>query len=169
MNCTRSSSRSTPDAPLGEQPAADIQLDAHESIVVAIPGQAAEEFALNGVPDNAIQIIDDEPQGVPTEEEVDAMLAATATSMLASGLAGEVVSDEETPTPVAFEVQDDVDAQTKRSTSRAQEQDDETEIDLTTVAGTVPAPVSEAVADVDAAVDRAGVAALAAACCRCGG
>ena len=132
-----------PDASLGEQPAADIQLEAHESIVVAIPGQAAEEFALNGVPDNAIQIIDDEPQGVPTEEEVDAMLAATDTSMLASGLAGEVVSDEETPTPVAFEVQDDVDAQ---------DQDDETEIDLTTVAGTVPVPVSEAVADVDAAV-----------------
>ena len=70
----------------GEQPAADIQLEAHESIVVAIPGQAAEEFALNGVSDNAIQIIDDEPQGVPTEEEVDAMLGATATSLLASGL-----------------------------------------------------------------------------------
>ena len=61
------------------------QLDSHESIVVAIPGQAAEEFALNGVPDNAIQIIDDEPQGVPTEEEVDAMLAATAGAMLTSG------------------------------------------------------------------------------------
>ena len=55
--------------------------------MVASPGQAAEEFALNTVPDNAIQIVDDEPQGVPTEEEVDAMLAATATALLTSSLA----------------------------------------------------------------------------------
>ena len=74
---------------------ANVQLDAPESIVVAIPGQAAEEFALNGVPDNAIQIVDDEPQGVPTEEEVDAMLAATATALLTSGLAGEVISGDD--------------------------------------------------------------------------
>ncbi len=88
-----------------EQPAADIQLEAHESIVVAIPGQAAEEFALNGVSDNAIQIIDDEPQGVPTEEEVDAMLGASATALLASGMAGEVVSDEDAPTLVVPEAE----------------------------------------------------------------
>ena len=82
-------------------PAANVQLDAPESIVVAIPGQAAEEFALNAVPDNAIQIIDDEPQGVPTEEEVDAMLAATATALLTSGLAGEVTSGDDVVAPVA--------------------------------------------------------------------
>ena len=69
-----------------DEPAADIELDAHSSIVVAIPGQTAEEIALNAVPDNAIQIVDDEPQGVPTEEEVDAMLAATAGVILTSGL-----------------------------------------------------------------------------------
>ena len=80
-------------------PAANVQLDAPESIVVAIPGQAAEEFALNTVPDNAIQIVDDEPQGVPTEEEVDAMLAATATALLTSGLAGEVTSGDDVVAP----------------------------------------------------------------------
>ena len=86
-------------------PAANVQLDAPESIVVAIPGQAAEEFALNTVPDNAIQIVDDEPQGVPTEEEVDAMLAATATALLTSGLAGEVTSgDDVVAPPVAGQV-----------------------------------------------------------------
>ena len=78
-----------------EHPAADVPLDTNESIVVAIPGQAAEEFALNAVPDNAIQIIDEEPQGVPTEEEVDAMLGATAAALLTSGLSGEVVADDD--------------------------------------------------------------------------
>ena len=73
--------------------------------MVAIPGQAAEEFALNTVPDNAIQIVDDEPQGVPTEEEVDAMLAATATALLTSGLAGEVISgDDVVAPPVAGQI-----------------------------------------------------------------
>ncbi len=128
-------------ASLDEQPAADIQLETHGSIVVAIPGQAAEEFALNGVPDNAIQIIDDEPQGVPTEEEVDAMLGATATSLLASGMAGEVVSDEDAQAPVAPEAQDD----------NFESHDDETEIVLTTGAAVVPVPVSQ-VAEVEPAV-----------------
>ena len=86
-------------------PAANVRLDAHESIVVAIPGQAAEEFALNTGPDNVIQIVDDEPQGVPTEEEVDAMLAATATALLTSGLAGEVTSgDDMVAPPVAGQI-----------------------------------------------------------------
>ena len=80
-------------------PAANVQLDVSESIVVAIPGQAAEEFALNTVPDNAIQIVDDEPQGVPTEEEVDAMLAATATALLTSGLAGGVTTGDDVVAP----------------------------------------------------------------------
>ena len=59
-----------------------------------MPGQDAEEIALSAVPDNAIQIVDDEPQGVPTEEEVGAMLAATAGVILSSGL-GQVVEDDE--------------------------------------------------------------------------
>ena len=89
-----------------QHPAADVQLETNESIVVAIPGQAAEEFALNAVPDNAIQIIDDEPQGVPTEEEVDAMLGATAAALLTSGLSGEVVADDDDQPPVAMESHD---------------------------------------------------------------
>jgi twitching motility protein PilT len=85
-------------------PAAHVQLDAPESIVVAIPGQAAEEFALNTAPDHAIQIVDDEPQGVPTEEEVDAMLAATATALLTSGLGGDLPSADDVVAPAVAEV-----------------------------------------------------------------
>jgi twitching motility protein PilT len=117
-----------PDASRDEQPAADIELETHESIVVAIPGQAAEEFALNGVSDNAIQIVDDEPQGVPTEEEVDAMLGANAASLLASGMAGEVVSDDD-----------------------LESHDDETEIVLPSGVAVEPVAVSE-VAAVEPAV-----------------
>ena len=65
----------------GRRAARDARIDRRRH-----PGQDAEEFELNDVPDNAIQIIDDEPQGVPTEEEVDAMLGATATALLTSGL-----------------------------------------------------------------------------------
>jgi twitching motility protein PilT len=118
-------------------PAADVHLETHESIVVAIPGQAAEEFALNAVPDNAIQIIDDEPQGVPTEEEVDAMLGATAAALLTSGLSGEVVADDDVRPPVGME-SDDVEAQ-----------EEETEIVLPRGAAVFVAPVSEVVADVE--------------------
>jgi twitching motility protein PilT len=87
-------------------PAANVQLDTPESIIVAIPGQAAQEFALHTVPENVIQIVDEEPQGVPTEEEVDAMLAATATALLTSGLAGEVTlgEDDEVAPPVAGQI-----------------------------------------------------------------
>ena len=119
-----------------EHPAADVQLDTHESIVVAIPGQAAEEFALNAVPDNAIQIIDDEPQGVPTEEEVDAMLGATATALLTSGLSGEVVADDEEPAPLMTESHDG-------------EAHEETEIDLTEAAQAIAVPVSVVSASVE--------------------
>ena len=63
-----------------------------ETIVVALPGEVTEEVALAGVSDDAIQIIDDELQGVPTDAEVDAMLAATASALLTSGLG----SDDET-------------------------------------------------------------------------
>jgi twitching motility protein PilT len=85
-------------APVLETPAAELHAsepvpayappppDELETIVVALPGQESEEVHLDGVSDNAIQIVDDEPQDVPTEEEVDAMLAATATALLTSGL-----------------------------------------------------------------------------------
>jgi twitching motility protein PilT len=101
-----------------ESPAADVALHSNESIVVAIPGQAAEEFALNSVADNAIQVIDEEPQGVPTEEEVDAMLAGTSATIMTSGMTGEVVPDEtETPDePIAIVIDESF--------------EDETELDL---------------------------------------
>jgi len=60
-----------------------------DSIVMALPGEGSEEVPLNTVPDHAIQLVDDEPQDAPTEEEVDAMLAATATALLTSGLTDE--------------------------------------------------------------------------------
>jgi twitching motility protein PilT len=68
-----------------EEPVAEIP-PADESIVVALPGQDYEEVQLDQVSEDAIQIVDDEPQGVPTEAEVDAMLAATASALLSSGL-----------------------------------------------------------------------------------
>jgi twitching motility protein PilT len=119
-----------------EHPAADVQLDTHASIVVAIPGQAAEEFALNAVPDNAIQVIDDEPQGVPTEEEVDAMLGATAAALLTSGLSGEVVADDDEPATLMTESHDG-------------EAHEETEIDLTDAAQAIAVPVSAVSASVE--------------------
>jgi twitching motility protein PilT len=61
-----------------------------ESIVVALPGEHSEEVPLDHAAESAIQLIDDEPQGVPTEEEVDAMLAATASALLNSGLGVDV-------------------------------------------------------------------------------
>jgi twitching motility protein PilT len=123
-----------------EHPAADVQLETNESIVVAIPGQAAEEFALNAVPDNAIQIIDDEPQGVPTEEEVDAMLGATAAALLTSGLSGEVVADDDDQPPVAMESHD------------IEAQEDEIEIVLPGRTAAFAVPVSDVVADVEPAI-----------------
>jgi twitching motility protein PilT len=80
-----------------EEPAAH-QADAHglsnvedpaeqlESIVVALPGESSEEVPLDHAAEQAIQLVDDEPQGVPTEEEVDAMMAATASELMSSGL-----------------------------------------------------------------------------------
>ena len=118
-----------------ESPAADVALDSNESIVVAIPGQAAEEFALNGVADNAIQVIDEEPQDVPTEEEVDAMLAGTSATIMTSGMTGEIVPDEtEAPDePIALVIDEAF--------------DDETELDLS---GQM-APASESAMPHDAA------------------
>jgi twitching motility protein PilT len=65
----------------------DAPADGLDSIVLALPGDATEEVVLDEVSEHAIQLIDDEPQDVPTEAEVDAMLAATATALLTSGLA----------------------------------------------------------------------------------
>jgi twitching motility protein PilT len=132
----------TESAQAHEQPAGEVELQQSESIVVAIPGQAAEEFALNGVPDNAIQIVDEEPQGVPTEEEVDAMLAATATALLTSGLAGEVVTDEDTIAPGTESVDDE-------AMRDAEPIEDETEIILTETL-TVAVVMSEVVSGVEA-------------------
>jgi twitching motility protein PilT len=124
-----------------EQPAGEVELQSNESIVVAIPGLAAEEFALNAVPDNAIQIVDDEPQGLPTEEEVDAMLAATATALLTSGLAGEVVTDEEAMAP------DDLESREAERLREGEAIEDETEIVLTTETMTVAVMLSEFVSE----------------------
>ena len=113
-----------------EAPAAEVALASNESVIVAIPGEAAEEFTLNGVADNAIQVIDDEPQGVPTEEEVDAMLAET--SAMASGMTGEVVPDEdeaEAPDePIALVIDESF--------------DDETELDLSGQMAPPPEPAA---------------------------
>jgi twitching motility protein PilT len=73
-------------ASLQSSAAAEQDAPSDESIVVALPGEDYEEVQLDQVSENAIQIVDDEPQGVPTEEEVDAMLAATAGALLNSGL-----------------------------------------------------------------------------------
>ena len=132
----------TESAQAHEQPAGEVELQQSESIVVAIPGQAAEEFALNGVADNAIQIVDEEPQGVPTEEEVDAMLAATATALLTSGLAGEVVTDEDTIAPGTESVDDE-------AMREAEAIEEETEIILTTDTLTVAVVMSDVVSGVE--------------------
>jgi twitching motility protein PilT len=71
------------------EPIAQPEPDLADMIVMALPGDLAAEVPLDSVPDNAIQIVDDEPQGVPTEDEVDAMLAATAAALLTSGLGPE--------------------------------------------------------------------------------
>ncbi len=68
---------------------ADQSSELTESIVVALPGEESENVSLDAVPDDVIQIIDEEAQDVPTEEEVDAMLAATASALLTSGLGAE--------------------------------------------------------------------------------
>jgi twitching motility protein PilT len=67
--------------------------DLDDHIIVELPGDAATDVPLSGVPDEAFEILDDEPQGVPTEAEVDAMLAATAAALLTSGLAGDQIID----------------------------------------------------------------------------
>jgi len=77
-----------------EQPAPESQQIPGETIVVALPGDVTEEVPLSAVPENAIQLVDEEPQDVPTEEEVDAMLAATAAALLTSGLGAERIVDE---------------------------------------------------------------------------
>jgi twitching motility protein PilT len=69
-----------------EHVVAESHPDPLDSIVVALPGDEVEEVRLSAVAEHAIQLVDDEPQGVPTEAEVDAMLAATASALLTSGL-----------------------------------------------------------------------------------
>jgi twitching motility protein PilT len=85
----------TPEVPSAtrETPATTVEPPSIETIAVALPGQETEHVTLAGVPDDAIQIVDDEQQGVPTEAEVDAMLAATASALLTSGLGADHVDD----------------------------------------------------------------------------
>ena len=83
--------------------------DALDSIVVELPGDLASEVPLNAVPEHAIELIVDEPQGVPTEAEVDAMLAATATALLTSSLGSDPVLDEEiTPIETIIPIDDGI-------------------------------------------------------------
>jgi twitching motility protein PilT len=85
-----------PDAPVqSSELTSDVEENDLDNIVVILPGQHDEEVSLDAVPDNAIQVLDDEPQDVPTEEEVDAMLAATASALLTSGLNVDYISQEE--------------------------------------------------------------------------
>ncbi len=98
---------SQPEAPQAEsQPRQEATLTVHASDAAPAasvepaqmtqePAQVPEEIAEESIPDDAIQIVDDEPQGVPTEEEVDAMLAATATTLLTSSIMPEVVDVRE--------------------------------------------------------------------------
>jgi len=60
-----------------------------ESIVVALPGEDDAELVLDHEAERAIQLVDDEPQRAPTEEDVDALLAATAASLLNSGFSAD--------------------------------------------------------------------------------
>jgi twitching motility protein PilT len=84
-----------PDASVqSQEPRSDVEQNDLDNIVVILPGQEDEQVSLDTVPDNAIQILDDDPQSVPTEEEVDAMLAATASALLTSGLNVDCISEE---------------------------------------------------------------------------
>ncbi len=81
-------------------------VDDVESIVVALPGEDSAEVALDHDPERAIQLVDDEPQFAPTEEDVDALLAATASSLLNSGLSVDVDAPIEVEAPPDAESSD---------------------------------------------------------------
>ena len=83
--------------PAAEAPAAVESADSEavETIVVALPGEDAEAVSLDAAHD-AIQIVDEEVQGLPTEEEVDAMMGGAASALLTSGLTVDHVADEAT-------------------------------------------------------------------------
>jgi twitching motility protein PilT len=63
-----------------DQQAADAFPVNVDSIVVTLPGQ--ERMSLGTVANDAFQIVDEEPQGVPTDEEVDALLATAAAALM---------------------------------------------------------------------------------------
>jgi hypothetical protein len=80
-----------------------------EDMVVDLPSDLTSEVPLNAVPEHAIELIEEEPQGVPTEAEVDAMLAATAAQLLTSGLSSDAVLDEEiTPIETIIPIDDGI-------------------------------------------------------------
>ncbi len=64
-----------------------------DSIVVTLPGQ--EQMPLGTVASDDIQIVDDEPQGVPTDEEVDALLATAAAALLTPDANVDEYADDE--------------------------------------------------------------------------
>ena len=79
------------EVPAAVEPAAS---ETVETIVVALPGEGAEAVPLDATHEDAIQIVDEEVQGLPTEAEVDAMMAGAASELLTSGLTVDHVPDE---------------------------------------------------------------------------
>jgi twitching motility protein PilT len=113
--------------PVVEEPAAETRVieepvaeplaaveEEEEEVVVALPDDLAVDVPLHvplhDVPEHAIQLIEDEPQGIPTEAEVDAMLAATAAALLTSGLAGDeqVLDDDVIPIETVIPIDDGI-------------------------------------------------------------
>ena len=82
-------------------PIPDPIAEADATITVAFPGEGTESVSLDAVHESAIQIVDEEPQGVPTEEEVDAMMAATASVLLTSVLTVDHINEEVAHEPEA--------------------------------------------------------------------
>jgi twitching motility protein PilT len=64
-----------------------------DSIVVTLPGQ--RQMSLGNVANDAIQIVDEEPQGVPTDEEVDALLATAAAALMTPDVQADEDEDED--------------------------------------------------------------------------
>jgi twitching motility protein PilT len=102
-----------------------------ESIVVALPGEDDAELVLDHEAERAIQLVDDEPQRAPTEEDVDAMLAATASSLLNSGFSADADVPIEIAAPGEAVSIDDEDISLDESVSDA---DPSVEINLDSIA-----------------------------------
>jgi twitching motility protein PilT len=78
-----------------------------EHVVISVAGRdGQEDVALDSVPGDAFEVVDEVPQEAPSDSEVDAMLAATASALLTSGLGTEVetVDDDLTIEHPALEI-----------------------------------------------------------------